>query len=125
MVDPHVEPVAFAEGSKAEVIVEVHPPNRRMRTRMYGGVALADRELSRSEHCFAERLLCSAWASAAGRTLLAISAEPPYADPHVRWCGRGEWATTPPMPIVISRSTPAWALSMPFRRSSRLFEVVG
>src|SRR5215469_8849772 len=60
---------------------------------------LADRELSRSEHCFAERLLCSAWASAAGRTLLAISAEPPYADPHVRWCGRGEWATTPPMPI--------------------------
>jgi hypothetical protein len=20
-------------------------------------------------------------------------------DPHVRWCGRGEWATTPPMPI--------------------------
>ena len=24
MVDPHVEPVAFAEGSKAEVIVEVH-----------------------------------------------------------------------------------------------------
>jgi len=23
--------------------------------------------------------------------------EPPYADPHVRWCGRGEWATTPPM----------------------------
>src|SRR5262252_10796620 len=61
---------------------------------------LADRELSRSEHCFAERLLCSAGASAAGRTLLAISAEPPYADPHVRWCGRGEWATIPPMPIV-------------------------
>src|SRR5215469_13208120 len=60
---------------------------------------LADRELSRSEHCFAERLLCSAGASAAGRTLLAISAEPPYADPHVRWCGRGEWATIPPMPI--------------------------
>lgn len=24
MVDPHVEPVAFAEGPKAEVIVEVH-----------------------------------------------------------------------------------------------------
>jgi ketosteroid isomerase-like protein len=24
MVDPHVEPVAFAEGAKAEVIVEVH-----------------------------------------------------------------------------------------------------
>src|SRR5439155_3723503 len=26
-------------------------------------------------------------------------AEPPDADPHVRWCGRGEWATVPPMPI--------------------------
>jgi hypothetical protein len=25
--------------------------------------------------------------------------EPPYADPPVRWCGRGEWATTPPLPI--------------------------
>jgi hypothetical protein len=24
MVDPHVEPVAFAEGPEAEVIVEVH-----------------------------------------------------------------------------------------------------
>ena len=84
MVDPHVEPVAFAEGSKAEVIVEVHPPNRRMRTRMYGGVALADRELSRSEHCFAERLLCSAWASAAGRTLLAI-----------RWCAISEGISSP------------------------------
>ena len=27
------------------------------------------------------------------------SSEPPYADPHVRWCGRGERATAPPMPI--------------------------
>src|SRR5262249_25600145 len=25
--------------------------------------------------------------------------KPPYADPHVRCCGRVEWATTPPMPI--------------------------
>jgi hypothetical protein len=25
--------------------------------------------------------------------------EPPYADPHVRWCGRGDWVTRPPMPI--------------------------
>ncbi len=25
--------------------------------------------------------------------------EPPYADPHVRWCGRGERVTAPPMPI--------------------------
>ena len=26
--------------------------------------------------------------------------EPPYADPHVRWCGRGEQATAPPIPIL-------------------------
>jgi RNA-directed DNA polymerase len=38
-------------------------------------------------------------ASTHGRALLASSAEPPYADPHVRWCGRGAWATTSPMPI--------------------------
>src|SRR6516165_1537766 len=25
--------------------------------------------------------------------------EPPGADPHAGWCGSGEWATTPPMPI--------------------------
>ena len=31
MVDPHVEPVAFAEGSKAEVIVEVHQVVRDLR----------------------------------------------------------------------------------------------
>ena len=26
-------------------------------------------------------------------------AEPPDADPHVRWCGRGEAARLPPIPI--------------------------
>ena len=31
MVDPHVEPVVFAEGSKAEVIVEVHQVVRDLR----------------------------------------------------------------------------------------------
>src|SRR5512145_1541527 len=25
--------------------------------------------------------------------------EPPYADPHVRWCGRGGAARLPPIPI--------------------------
>src|SRR5437016_7786411 len=34
------------------------------------------------------------------RPVRAQLTEPPYADPHVRWCGRGEWATTPPMPIL-------------------------
>jgi len=35
------------------------------------------------------------------RPVRAQFTEPPYADPHVRWCGRGEWATTPPMPISL------------------------
>src|SRR5436309_13760978 len=26
--------------------------------------------------------------------------EPPYADPHVRWCGRGGAVRLPPIPIV-------------------------
>jgi hypothetical protein len=26
--------------------------------------------------------------------------EPPYADPPVRWCGRGERVTAPPIPIL-------------------------
>src|SRR5262245_22540998 len=30
--------------------------------------------------------------------------EPPYADPHVRWCGRGREVTLPPMPIRSGRS---------------------
>jgi putative transposase len=34
-----------------------------------------------------------------GRAVLAQSAEPPDADPHVRWCGRGGGVTRPPMPI--------------------------
>src|ERR1700736_6830701 len=33
------------------------------------------------------------------RPVRAQLTEPPYADPHVRWCGRGERATAPPMPI--------------------------
>jgi len=28
--------------------------------------------------------------------------EPPYADPPVRWCGRGEQVTAPPIPIATS-----------------------
>ena len=36
MVDPHVEPVAFAEGSKAEVIVEVHQVVRDLKGNLLG-----------------------------------------------------------------------------------------
>jgi hypothetical protein len=35
---------------------------------------------------------------------IAQSAEPPYADPHVRWCGRGGAAKLPPIPILILAS---------------------
>ena len=35
-----------------------------------------------------------------GYSHLAQPAEPPYADPHVRWCGRGGRAIVPPIPIV-------------------------
>jgi RNA-directed DNA polymerase len=34
-----------------------------------------------------------------GRPLTEYSTEPPDADPHVRWCGRGAAATPPPIPI--------------------------
>jgi len=30
---------------------------------------------------------------------LAQPAEPPYADPHVRWCGRGGRVIVPPIPM--------------------------
>src|ERR1700688_3213030 len=33
------------------------------------------------------------------RPVRAQLTEPPYADPHVRWCGRGGRATVPPMPM--------------------------
>jgi len=33
------------------------------------------------------------------RPVRAQLTEPPYADPHVRWCGRGERATAPAMAI--------------------------
>jgi len=41
----------------------------------------------RSFHYAVQRLLCCARASTYGRELLAQTAEPPYADPHVRWWG--------------------------------------
>src|SRR5580700_11710933 len=70
--------------------------NRRQSSR-----PVADCALARSHHRFAKCLLCPARASTHGRAVLAQSAEPPYADPHVRWCGRGGGATRPPMPIAL------------------------
>lgn len=46
-----------------------------------------------------KRLLCLARASQVHCQWIAQLAEPPDADPHVRWCGWGERATTPPIPI--------------------------
>src|SRR6266576_5373934 len=55
--------------------------------------------------------------SAKGETNLRPSpaqvTEPPYADPHVRWCGRGRAARLPPIPIL-ARGTQIWpALELP------------
>src|ERR1700756_2964264 len=52
-----------------------------------------------AENRSVQRLLRLARTSRAHRSRLAQPAEPPDADPQVRWCGRGEWATTSPMPI--------------------------
>src|SRR6266702_3483249 len=56
-------------------------------------------EHASAENRFVQRLLCLARTSRPHGSWLVRPAEPPDADPHVRSCGRGEWATTPPMPI--------------------------
>src|SRR5215469_18348815 len=40
-----------------------------------------------------------------GYSHLAQPAEPPYADPHVRWCGRGGRVIVPPIPISARSSS--------------------
>src|ERR1700736_1556729 len=60
---------------------------------------VAPREHSSAENRSVSRLLRLARASRPHGSRLVQPAEPPDADPHVRSCGRGEWATTPPMPI--------------------------
>src|SRR5437660_5436919 len=35
-----------------------------------------------------------------------LTAEPPCADPHARWCGRGRAARLPPIPIGEDASAP-------------------
>src|SRR5258706_16318750 len=39
------------------------------------------------------------------RPARAQLAEPPDADPHVGWCGRGEQVTAPPIPIGTANPT--------------------
>ena len=62
--------------------------------------SMAYRQQSRHEHRVSVGLLRFARTSAAVRPSLAQSYEPPDADPHVRWCGRGGEVTLPPMPIT-------------------------
>src|SRR5258708_5009975 len=45
------------------------------------------------------RLLRPAWASRPPPSRLVLPPVPPATPPPGRSCGRGEWATTPPMPI--------------------------
>src|ERR1700730_9417707 len=61
---------------------------------------VANRELAGTSPCAPQCLLRLSWTSAHGRTLLAYPAEPPDADPHVLWCGRGGEVTLFPMPII-------------------------
>src|SRR5713226_8825220 len=88
---------------------------------------VANRELAGSEPCATQCLLRLSWTPGHGRTVLAQSAEPPDADPHVRWCGRGGEVTLPPMPIRVARTAPcviatehvgAGALTRPAEHSS-------
>ncbi len=56
-------------------------------------------EQSGTLDCAAQCLLRLAWDSEIDRSLIAQPAEPPDADPHVRWCGRGGAVRLSPIPI--------------------------
>ena len=60
---------------------------------------VAGRRLTGTSHCVAQCLLRLARDSKIDCAPIAQLAEPPYADPHVRWCGRGGAARLPPIPI--------------------------
>src|SRR6267143_1288398 len=60
---------------------------------------VAPRKHSSAKARSVERLLRLARTSRAHGSWLAQPAEPPDADPHVRWCGRGGRATVSPIPI--------------------------
>jgi len=62
---------------------------------------LADRRLTRAPHRAAQCLLRFARDSQIDCPSIAQPAEPPDADPHVRWCGRGVVARLPSIPIPV------------------------
>jgi len=85
---------------------------------------MAPRENPSAEHRSVQRSLRLARASRAHGSWLVRPAEPPDADPHVRSCGRGEWVTTPPMPIAVGSTPPLlgcaiWVLALPVSAASR------
>src|SRR6266404_4890221 len=61
--------------------------------------SVATRACQSRENCTPRRVLRLARPPSSGRYGAAQPAEPPDADPHVRWCGRGARVTAPPMPI--------------------------
>src|SRR5260370_12415936 len=61
--------------------------------------SLEDSEKPGDAYRVSSLLLRLAWPSKTVCSEVAQSTEPPYADPHVRWCGRGGEVTFPPIPI--------------------------
>src|SRR5208337_1473148 len=47
----------------------------------------------------------------------------PYADPHVRWCGRGGRATVPPMPIVRCYASTVSSMRITSRKRTIAFAI--
>src|SRR5258708_15042849 len=87
-----------------------------------GGIAPANQprlSFTGSEDGEAETETCRAaqplWRTTT-RTLRPVRAqltEPPYADPHVRWFGRGEPVTAPPIPIFLPWHSPSCLYASP------------
>jgi len=64
-------------------------------------------EITASASCTEQQLLAQSRASQLSQTIRVSShsTEPPDADPHVRWCGRG---VTPPYPDFWGRWSMDW-----------------
>ena len=91
-------PVRFAELRKRGVGKRSRRANGGQRSR-----SVEAGEQPGTGVCAAQCLLRLAWDSEIDWRPIAQPAEPPYADPHVRWCGRGGAARLPPIPIGRSR----------------------
>src|ERR1035441_4768877 len=81
--------------------------------------AMASSERSRNEHRVSSRVLRLDRTSTVVNRCVAQSSEPPDADPHVRWCGRGGEVTLPPMPIDIYGSRPRFVFFPSIRKGAK------